>query len=437
MKYCRKLISILFFCVIFGFLIPEGIHAQVLKLSDNLPSFSVNNVSVTSALESLSLASGVKFSYNPDQLPQGKLIKIDERNIPLYRVLEKILGDASFNFKQSDNNIIIYRNKNVQPSDQNTSLQPVVNEAPAENEKTDLLQTAGNYPVKDTVIVYRNIHDTIRVTDVVIKTDTVFEKVMTPVSKSDIFHVNLGDEFSDQWKFDLSLNAGIFLPEVKYSSAENGYAGKVSEFKETFKQPVVSGSFGMELRASRQNITFAAGISYTSFRQKLAYNYVKQTGGFYRKDTLDGYYQIIDEEPVWVWLIDSTYVPVDNQLIDYNTNNTIRYFEVPLSVQLNIPVAQSLVFVKGGVVTGFFEGASGQYPAITAPGVVSIKEITIKKVTFSYLIAAGFAYPLSQKFTWNSSVFYRGHMHSIFKHYPIDTKFSAIGLSTGLVYKLY
>lgn len=421
MNYCRKFFSIL---LLFSVFFSIDAIAQSLKLNDNLPVFSVNNVTVTSALESLSRSAGVKFSYNPDQLPQGKLVRINERNISLIKVLDKIMGEALFSYKQTGDHIIIYRN-NVPKPEEKTDEQPV-------NSGNSVIA-----PDKDTVVIYRNIYDTVRITDIIVKTDTVYEKVLTPVSMADIFHVNLGEEFSDDWKFNVGFNMGVFFPKVKYSSNESGYMEKVSEFNTTFKEKPASGLLGLEVRASKQRFTISAGINYTSFRQKLVYNYLKQTGGFYEKDTLDGYYQIIDDQPVWVWLVDSTYIPVDNQLINYNTINTIRYFEFPLSIQYNIPFGQSLFFIRGGLITGFFEGASGQYPRMDEPGVMPLKEIESKSIVFSYLIASGIAYPLSRKFTWNTSLFYRGHLNTIFNDYPITTKFSAPGINTGLVYKLY
>ncbi|MGE5458700.1 MAG: STN domain-containing protein, partial [Methanococcaceae archaeon] len=101
---------LLFISLIFLSLFPYCSFGQSVKLNEKI-SFSVNNVPVSDALESLTRLTGDAFSYNPDQLPANKIVKIDIHNQPLIDVLNAILGTSGFGYRQMGNQIIIYRNK--------------------------------------------------------------------------------------------------------------------------------------------------------------------------------------------------------------------------------------------------------------------------------------------------------------------------------------
>jgi len=96
------------------FIITASAHsfAQSAKLKTNV-SFAVNNVTVSDALESLTTITGFTFSYNPDQIPASRIVKVDMHNRPLSEVLEAILGSKNFGYRVMANQIVIYRLKEV------------------------------------------------------------------------------------------------------------------------------------------------------------------------------------------------------------------------------------------------------------------------------------------------------------------------------------
>ncbi len=421
--------------------------AQTVKLNDKV-SFSINNASVAEALDALTRLTGTAFSYNPDQLNSGKLIKVDMRDQKLIDVLEVILGPAKFGYRQMGNQIIIYSNKIDKEEDTRNKDDVRSNNADGsssslnrQNQNESTSNSRSNNALtgmlrRDTVFVVKEVHDTIRLTDIVVKIDTVYQKIQTPVGSEDIFHVVLANELTPVYKFDVGISGTIFLPHAIYS-APPLYNDKLKEYKESFSNKTFSGSAGIDLRVSYNRFTCGVGAILTLHSQKLDYNYLVQNGGYYLKDTLDPYYTLNGSDTTWYYIVDSAYVPVDNELFNYKINNHIKYLELPITVQYNIGYRSMLLFIKGGIIPGFFVGSDGQQIMLDNNGIQSMNEMKTKSMVLSYIAGAGIAIPLGRKTTFSTALSYRNHFSSIYKDFPIDTRFSSIGISTGIIYKLY
>lgn len=400
---------------------------QSISLKDKI-SFSVNNVSVSEALEQLSHITGTTFSYNPDQLATSRFVRVDLHNKPLTEILNAILGPSLFGYRQIGNQIIIYKLKEIE--------KPVNTVNEPEKKPVTLITSK-----PDTIYITKNVtvHDTIRLTDTIKKSDTVIiKKDYVPIKKEDIFsnHIILSSEMNKTLKFDIGVSASWMFPNTSYD-ASSEFSEKLSEYEKSFSDHSFSGSAGIDVRSSFRHWTVSSGIAITSFGQKLDYSYSIKTGGYYQKDTLDTYYSINGNDTVWSYLVDTNYIPIDNQLFKYRINNHMRWLEVPLYVQYNYGVGSALLFIKGGLIPGFFISSDGQSILLDGDGTTSLSEIKTNKVILSYLTSIGLAVPIGGKTTFVSSFFYRGQFGSIYKDFPIDMRVSAFGLNVGVVYKLY
>ncbi len=441
--------SVLFLIVFFICCPYNQAVAQTVKLNDKV-SFSINNVSVAEALDALTRITGTAFSYNPDQLNSSKHVKVDMRDQKLIDVLEAILGPAKFGYRQMGNQIIIYSNKvdkegenrqggDVERADAGAGISAASNMQLKENNS---VRKPGNDPLagmeqrKDTVFVIKEVHDTLRLTDLIVKIDTIYQKIQTPIPSEDIFHVILANELTPVYKFDIGISGVLFLPRAIYS-APAIYNDKLKEYKESFSNNTFSGSVGVDLRVSYARFTGGIGAALTMHSQKLDYSYLIQNGGYFRKDTLDPYYTLSGIDTTWYYIVDSAYVPIDNELFNYKINNHIKYFEFPLTLQYNVGFRSMLLFLKGGIIPGFFMTSDGQQIMLDSNGIQSINELKAKSVVLSYTAGAGIAIPVGRKTTFSTSLSYRNHFSSIYKDFPIDTRFSSIGISAGIIYKLY
>jgi hypothetical protein len=415
---------------------PLFADAQNIRLKDNI-SFSVNNVPVSDALEALTRVTGFTFSYNPDQIPASRIVKVDLINRPVIEVLNAILGSQNFGYRQMANQIVIYLAKQeIVPNGVATTSETQPSIAAPITKETDKNQNQVFKP--DTVYITKNIRDTVKVKEVIVKTDTVYEKIITPVSGNEIFSrvTDLKKELTPVWKVDAGVSFSLFLPGASYQ-AHDLYSEKLDQYKKSFSNKAFSGSAGIDVRASYGKWTAASGIALTLFSQKLDYNYLIETGGFYQKDTLDKYYTLSGIDTTWYYILDSAYVPKDNEQFNYRMNNHIRYLEIPLAVHYNYGFRSMLLYAKAGIIPGVYTGSDGQQIMPDSDGVIPVKQIEAKSIVLSYIFGLGVAVPLSRKLVLNSSIFYRNHFSSIYKDFPIETRYSAAGIQAGIIYKLY
>lgn len=435
MKFCRKPLFLL--SILFLFIGYFHSFAQTVKLSDKV-SFSANNITVSDALEALTRQTGTAFSYNPDQLPANRIVRVDLINKPLIEILNAILGSSSFGYRQMGNQVIIYKNK----EDNTTTEKPDDNQVRMEPEKrpftNNIQHSTQPSVIYKTDTVLKEIHDTVKLTEYVIQRDTIYQKVETSVSGNEIFNsaTDLSKELTAKWKFDMGLNAGYFFPIAGYNANEN-YSEKIKQYEDSYSSDVFSGYAGLGIHASYRQLTLSSGISATMFSQKLDYSYLKETGGYFHKDTLDKYYTLSETDTIWYYIIDSSYVPKDNELFNYKINNHVRYLELPLTVQYNLPIRRMLVFGNAGIITGIHIGSDGQQIQSEQDGIVSLKNLRARSLIFSWTVSAGVAMPVGNKLIFRTSLSLRNHLNSIYKEFPIQTKFLAFGVNAGISYKLY
>lgn len=410
---------------------PSGTFAQTTKLNDKL-SFSVNNVTVSDALEALTRVTGNAFSYNPDQLPANRIVRVDIRNRPLIEILSAIIGSTGFGFRQMGNQIIIYRNKDEVP--ETTEDKPE-----DQTEKLNQNVSKGQLPEKviikhDTII--KEVRDTVKLTEYVIKRDTVYEKVTTPVSRNEVFRTNLSEEITPSWKFCTGVNVSYYFPSSAFQAPAE-YSARLADFEDSYSYGVFSGSLGIDVLASYNRFSAGSGIGMTVLSEKLDYSYLKETGGFFQKDTLDSYYTLLEGDTTWYYILDSAYIPKDNERFSYKVNNHFRYLEIPLTLQYNYPFRNILVYGKAGIIAGIHVGSDGQQIRVPGEGIVQLSDLKAKSLLFSYTVAVGAAIPITQKIVLSTSLSWRNHLSSIYKDFPIDIRYRALGINATIYYKLY
>lgn len=410
-------------------LVPIVVSAQQPSL-DALVSLSVSNEPVAVALDRLSINCGITFSYNPDQLETEKAVTVKFSNKPLYEVLAAILPPDRFGYKLSGNQVVLYELK--------TDNLVVV---PDEAEMLPKAQETVNKP--DTVFMTRIEirNDTIMHTDTVMKHDTLYiMHTVTrdkPITSDDIFsdQTSLPEEQTKDFAFEAGFSL-TWLISVSEFSAEPSFSDKLENYRNAYSNSLLSGSLNLDLRIRYARFSLETGVSYTGFNEKLNYNYVVKNGGYYRKDTLDAYYTLIESDTSWFYVLDSTYLPLDQKDYRYNTGIHHGFIEVPLAFQYNHPVGRMLVYGKAGIIASVHAGSKGWYLLPEEDGVGNIAELNTRTVVLSWLIGAGALFPLNKKFTLNAGVIYRKQLQSIYKNFPIDKRFGAFGVNAGIIYKL-
>lgn len=409
-------------------LVPVIVPAQ-LTSPDSPVSLSVSNVPVTIALDRLSVNCGVTFSYNPDQLKAEKAVTVNFIDKPFHEVLAAILPPDRFGYKLSGNQVVLYKLKPDEPGD-----------LPAESIILPKAQDTVNKT--DTVFITRTEvrNDTIMHTDTVMKHDTLYIlRTVTPE-----IPVTGDDNFSGKTSLregqtkDFTFEAGFSLTWLASSStfsAEPSYSDKLEDYRNAYSNSLLSGSVNIDLRLKYARVSLESGVSYTGFNEKLSYNYMVTNGGYFRKDTLDIYYTLDESDTSWFYVLDSTYLPLDQKDYRYNTSVHHGFIEVPLAFQYNQPVRRMLVYARAGIIASVHAGSKGWYILPEEDGVGDITELKARAVVFSWLIGAGALFPLNKNFTLNTGVIYRKQLQSIYIDFPIDQRFGAFGINCGIIYR--
>ena len=99
------------FCTALAFCLLSAIPAQNADAPIKLLNISITNVSYIEALGRLSSAAGVKFSFNPDILPQAQKVTIKAAAISLEESLEKMFKDTDVSYKIVGKKVILFKKR--------------------------------------------------------------------------------------------------------------------------------------------------------------------------------------------------------------------------------------------------------------------------------------------------------------------------------------
>jgi len=411
-------------------LVPAVVSAQ-LTSPDSPVSLSVSNVPVTVALDRLSVNCGVTFSYNPDQLKAEKAVTVNFTEKPFREVLAAILPPDKFGYKLSGNQVVLYKLKPDEPE-----------EVPAAAEIPPGLKVQETAIYPDTVFITRTEvrNDTIIRTDTVMKHDTLYTlSAVTPekpVTGDDNFSgkTSLREELTKDFTFEAGFSL-TWLASSSTFSAETSYSDKLEDYRSAYSNSLLSGSVNIDLRLRYARFSLESGLSYTGFNETLSYNYMVTNGGYYRKDTLDIYYTLDESDTSWFYVLDSTYLPLDQKDYRYNTGIHHGFIELPLAFQYNQPVRRMLLYARAGIIASVHAGSNGWYILPDEDGVGDIAELKARAVVFSWLIGAGAMFPLNKNFKLNTGVIYRKQLQGIYLDFPIDQRFGAFGINCGIIYR--
>jgi hypothetical protein len=411
-------------------LAPHAVSAQTVK-PDEPVTLTVVDEPLSALMERLTRNTGVTFSYNPDQLNTSKTFTLNLVRKPLHEVLDILFSGSGFGYRHTGNQVVVY---NLTPE---TKADPETKQNREDPSPANAITTI----VRDTVyLTQREVRtDTLTLRDTLVRFDTVFILRKSPddrIGKEDIFS-DL-EALSKEQKRELRVYAGVTLSWLAGRTDFTGTPGfdaKVADYRKFHSDRQLSGSAGVEVQVSYARVALASGLMFTSFGQNLDYSYQITSGGFFRKDTLDAYFTLSGADTNWFYVMDSTYIPLNLQKYGYNSLIRRNYTEIPLTFQYNLPVAQMLIYLRAGLIAGINTGGKGLYILTDREGAGDITELDVRAVVFSGLIGAGVMLPVHKKLIFQSGVLYRRQLQGVYKNFPVDTRYGALGINAGLLYK--
>lgn len=295
---------------------------------DKKITITIQNQSISSALEMIEYKAKFTFSYNNSIFEESKLITYSCTNKPLREILERILGnDYLFSLYKNQILISLKPNSTITKSSNKITQQK-------KNSTKQIIDTI-HIKVNDTIIT--TITDTLFIQ----KVDTIVfrDTIKVPITKATIIPTSkLG--FSVFYSPN-SFSKTLYANKSKYNTIKN--------FIDNAESSYTGYDAGLQLDYTHKNFRFRIGIANTSLSKKVSYSFDKEyldDGILYldsikmwKYRTIVTYYKFKDGDTVKIPVIDSS------QVYNYFTHkkeriertrvlgsNTIRLIQIPISV---------------------------------------------------------------------------------------------------------
>jgi hypothetical protein len=434
---CRTSFGFIFFFLIQ--LMPFYIFGQQ---PSNLITISASDEKLSSVLSHLSGFDGVNLSFNASDPMLEKRVTFSITNKTIEEILEELLPPAQQGFSQVGNNLVIFPRSDM----------PDMQTENANNDKDTEKAGVSNASilVADTVYKYIEvpvtIHDTIRIVEMETRTDTIrirdtvfVEKPVTQFRRTqgvsvlrNIFRFEPDRE--DGWAVSFSYSQ--LLAGYHYNGNET-LSQELEKVKNADSASFRNFSLGTAAQLNQGKFNIAAGVQLTGFSNRFSFSDLTTSGGFYDVDTLDVFYTIIDGLPVYTYITDSLWVPLDRDELRYDRFNRIGLLELQLAL--------GYTFYADENITGYINGAfSAGTPVWLSGSAFSENEYTepreLKEVfenwTYAWQAGFGMRYSIGNWSDIYGEVFYKRYLYDFVQDYPLQRRMHGAGLKIGLLYYL-
>ncbi len=411
---------------------------------NNPISIVAENEQLSSVLARLSSYEGINFTYNASDPSFDKSISYSAQNENIEVILGEIFSQTNHEYRQVGNHYVIVPSE--KKPKQETAAQtrnPI-----AKSDPMPPLPNV-NLPVPDTVIrvveVPVTIRDTVRIVDVVTRTDTIrirdtvfIEKPAPPVRRAhsasplrDVFRFE--PDRADGWALSFSyaqMVAGYNFPDLGDLDPD------LERVKNSESASVRNFALSSAIQLNKRKFSFLAGVQLAGFSNRFSYSDITSAGGFYAIDTLDVFYTIINDEPVYTYITDSTWIPLDRNELYYDQFNRIGLLELQLGVGYTLFADEDVaVYVNGAFNVGAplwlmgstIEDVEG-YPAI------ELNKEVFAKWTYAWQAGIGAKYSVGNWADIYGELFYKRYLSETVPDYPFDRRLHGGGLKVGLLY---
>lgn len=342
-------------------------------------------------------------------------------------------------------------------------------------------QKKNNFPdIKDTIYVYDTVvyYDTTIVYDTLYlpsdnKYNSIFnDSMLNPSGKLKYGKIVMQDsdfilikKYKKNKRKKMNLLSLDFLFSPVYSiqtfSSDFIYK-KVSDINNKAVNASMGSNIELNLNFHRENNNFTSGINLTNLRIDFSnisvlydidtipkMQFVQRTEAVIDSialiniDTLIAtgdtvYYYFIDT--TYNTFIDTNYIQVaDTTEIFYNEHakNSYIFFEIPLFYSHSFYTSNFSFSPEIGIITSFFVNSKGKIVSLTDLFQTNNLRNEPKFAFVNLSVYAGikFNYFITDKFDFITSAYIRRNINSIYKDYPLISRFNSFGINLGFRYK--
>ncbi len=421
------IISVFIFC--------SSVFAQT-DLSTKV-NLNVYDMKVSDLLDKLHKEYNLNLSFNASDSTFYKRISYKAVSKPMHEVVAEILNLSGHDFKNIDNQIVIYPRSEI-PTSKRSNIAPITINSNIPESKFD------------TVFMDKLIFktDTLFKTDTIIRYDTIVrydtisiikepepEKAKNKIKKirSDVF--NNDSRRDNGWAFGISYGKLFADFNVTSLDGDINFAKQVDESEKwTFNSNVLS----VSSMHNFNRLKIAAAISYKGITTNFDFSNINTTGGLFEIDTLDTYYTISGIDTSWVYIKDSVWIPMDQVEYKYNQINRLTYLGLQVNMSYSIIHQRNIdLYLQGGLGFDFLLSANGStITKRTEIDVIDFKDLTFNKTTLSYSLGLGSRFKLNDGYDICPELFYIGHFKDVYQDAAVSKKFRGFGLKIGIIYYL-
>jgi len=414
--------------------------------SESLINFQAKNESVRSLLARLSEHETINLSYNATDIAFDELISYTAKEKSIHDILTEVLLLIGYEYQQMGNHLLIVKAEaNTSSKNQMARLAKVPASSPdnqREDKKKPVNQVLNSYP--DTVI--RQVEVPVYVRDTLIIYDTIItfqERVLRDTvymqPKSGRGRARAPSLSADAFRFEAdrenSFAAGFFL-----TPALAGYQYlEMLDLLPSLKTEGISArniGLGFNLMYHKNRWQFAAGASINSYATRFDYIETNSTGGFFQIDTLDVFYTIIDQQPVYTYITDSSWIPLNRDELVYDRLNRMGLLNINLSVAYTFYQGLNFdYYVKGGMHMGMSIWLKGNtitdsngFPATV------LDNNQFNDWLFGYTAGVGVRYHLGNWIDVYAEPVYRRYLTPTTINHPLKRRLHVFGLELGFIY---
>ncbi|MDP2723848.1 MAG: hypothetical protein Q8O72_13925 [Bacteroidales bacterium] len=386
--------------------------------------FSVANLPMYDVIDLLSKKSKLNFTYDANDPLMNEVVTFEASDKSPYTILNDLLINTKHSFKQIGNQVVIYKlDLSVSTDDQlnNNYEQHITTERVIPEVEPRLVQL-GLIEI-DTVF----IQDTIFRIDTIRLVDTVYVSKQNSSGGIQSLPVLPADHFQNStfrkpgWAVGLSVSG--LATDFSLVSFQNDWS-------------LNNYGIGANLVRNQKRWAFSFGLQMTQYAQKFNHQYDITTGGYFRQDTLDRYYTVVDVDTSWYYVIDSVWLPLNSQSYNFDRVNRIGYLSLTgeaeytffsrpaFSMHGKVGLLMSLVVYRKGLMIN-----EDNYPLG-----VDFGDLTFSSPVFGMMVGIGTRHRLGEKFDLLIDASYLQYTSGTI---PDQTQFStltAVGLSVGIRY---
>lgn len=420
--------------------------AQHSMLNRNITITAINQP-LYEVLNKIGRQSGIKFSYNPDDIAARRLVTIRAGNEPLSKVLQQIINNPELAYREMGNQVIIFKPSATQAGQAESRNGGLANDSkpdPPKQQSDPVVKP----PKTDSVPQNRkekNVADIAR-TDTIVRIDTIIlrdtiHRFDTVIIEKQVPATPLANGSSKLKKkyspYSLELSFTQLFGKATYTDPDNDHAELLKAINASESASLQNFNATMSLSYNLKKAGITAGISYSRYGELFDHEFLEQIGGYYRHDTVETYYTVTGADTNWYYITDSTWLNLDYKKYTYSGQNSARYLEFPLSLRY-YPVKNDRFswFLRGGITAGVLLGSKSMVIDPEEFKNVRVDAEKLNPVILSWTAGTGIEISLYENLAFTAEAAYRRQLTPLFRAYPLSKKYHLPGLKAGLCIKL-